>query len=73
MRLKHLALLDLAVPYLEKNTLGVAHTERVLSIVEHYMPFYNLGSSLEVIDWEDIVRAAAILHDIGGKSIKGTI
>lgn len=56
------ALLSLAEPYLKKTNLGVGHTERVLSISRKY--FQRSDGRAEFID------AVAILHDIGGPSIK---
>ncbi|MFH1590337.1 MAG: hemerythrin domain-containing protein [archaeon] len=55
-------LLNLARPYLEKNDLGVGHTERVLNISRKH--FQRPDERDEFID------AIAILHDIGGASIK---
>lgn len=55
-------LLDLARPYLAKNDLGVGHTERVLHISRMYF---------QRPDGRDgFVDAIAILHDVGGPSIK---
>lgn len=56
------ALLGLARPYLKKNDLGAGHTERVLSISRKY--FQRPGGRAEFVD------AVAILHDVGGASVK---
>jgi len=55
-------LLDLARPHLERNDLGVGHTERVLDISRMYFqrPYGR----------DEFVDAIAILHDIGGPSIR---
>ena len=55
-------LLNLARPHLEKNDLGVGHTARVLSISRKY--FQRPKGKDEFVD------AIAILHDVGGPSIK---
>lgn len=55
-------LLKMAEPYLRRNDLGVSHTERVLEISQKY--FQRPAGKNEFVD------VIAILHDIGGPSIK---
>lgn len=55
-------LFKLAIPYLEKNDFGVAHTERVFKIAKENFP---VNPKLE-----ELTYAAIILHDIGGSTIK---
>ena len=58
-------LIELAKPYLEKNTLGVEHTLRVLEIAKKNYDKYDLDES-----WKDVVFSLIVLHDIGGKGVK---
>ena len=58
-------LIEFAKPYLEKNTLGVEHTLRVLEIAKKNYDKYDLDES-----WKDIVFSLIVLHDIGGKGVK---
>lgn len=58
-------LIELATPYLEKNTLGVEHTLRVLEIAKKNYSKYDLDES-----WRDVVFSLTVLHDVGGKEIK---
>lgn len=51
-----------AEPYLEKNDLGAAHTNRVLAIARTH---FSIPPELE-----ELTICAIILHDIGGSSIK---
>jgi HD superfamily phosphodiesterase len=55
-------LLNLARPHLAKNDLGVGHTERVLHISRMYFQRPN--------GRDKFVDAIAILHDVGGPTIK---
>ncbi|KYH42289.1 MAG: metal dependent phosphohydrolase [Candidatus Bathyarchaeota archaeon B63] len=55
-------LLELAEPYLEKNDLGAAHTERVLKAAQRY---FRIPAGME-----KLVLATIILHDVGGSSIR---
>ena len=63
--MKYKELLELAKPYLEKNTLGVKHTLRVLEIANKNYDKYSLDES-----WRDVVFSLIVLHDIGGKGVK---
>ncbi len=58
-------LIELATPYLEKNTLGVEHTLRVLKIAKRNYGKYDLDDS-----WKDVVFSLIVLHDVGGKGVK---
>jgi hypothetical protein len=62
MRVEYEKLFALAKPYLEKNDLGSAHTNRVLDIARKSFPIPK--------ELEDLTVSAIILHDIGGSSIK---
>ena len=55
-------LFELARPFLERNDLGVAHTQRVFRIARE-----NFGVPPEL---EDLTFSSIILHDIGGGSVK---
>ena len=55
-------LFELARPYLENNSFGVAHTQRVFDFATRYFSI--------PIQSKDKVHAIIILHDIGGISIK---
>ncbi len=55
-------LFELAVPYLEKNDFGVAHTRRVFEIAKQNFPVKP--------ELQEVTFASIILHDIGGSSIK---
>jgi predicted hydrolase (HD superfamily) len=55
-------LFALAKPYLEKNDLGAAHTQRVFSIARKNFVIPETQ--------RDVTLAAIILHDIGGATIK---
>ena len=55
-------LFELARPYLERNDLGVAHTQRVFSKAQKN---FTVPSELQ-----ELTFASIILHDIGGSSIK---
>jgi hypothetical protein len=55
-------LFRLAKPYLEKNDLGVSHTERVLSIAVKNFTIPN--------ELDEVVFASIILHDVGGSDVK---
>ena len=55
-------LFELAKPYLEKNDLGVAHTQRVFELAKQNFPVkYEL---------QELTFTAIIFHDIGGCTIK---
>lgn len=55
-------LLDLAATYLLKNSLGIDHTLRVLSIAQKQLNMTN--------ETEELTIVSIILHDVGGETIK---
>ena len=55
-------LFDLAEPYLEKNDFGAGHTRRVLEIAKKHFQI--------PVEIKELVLAAIILHDVGGRSIR---
>ena len=63
--MKYQKLLELAKPYLEKNDMGAEHTIRVLGTAKKNYSKYNLNRSEK-----DIILSLAVLHDIGGPTIK---
>jgi len=60
--MRHKELMELARPYLEKNDLGVDHTERVLDIAKKH---FKIPKELL-----EEVFCSIILHDIGGSTIE---
>ncbi|MCW4017962.1 MAG: HD domain-containing protein [Candidatus Bathyarchaeota archaeon] len=60
--MKYDQLFAYAKPYLEKNDLGAAHTNRVLATARTH---FSIPPELE-----ELTICAIILHDIGGSSIK---
>ena len=55
-------LFELAMPFLEKNDFGVAHTKRVFEIAKQNFPVKP--------ELQELTFTAIIFHDIGGSTIK---
>jgi len=60
--MKYPKLLELAKPYLQRNELGVEHTERVLRLTKKY--FRVAKEDME------LVYSAIVLHDVGGSTVE---
>jgi hypothetical protein len=54
-------LFELALPYLEKNDFGIAHTKRVFDIAKQNFPVKS--------ELQELTYTAIIFHDIGGSTI----